>query len=222
MKKAPALQTVRTIAILVALASLGAPASAARTLQQVQTTPVSSTQKPASLIFETASPTARPGVGILGGTASQLPTLHACPTETGFLPLATRTEAGATRCAKTYPRAEMWGAVLIPGYNTDDTRTEAFALEMEPNHQLNGAILSSCYQRISGGNRRRRHGRCHVFDVSWTLPVPEYDYKSMWTLEMIVRAETDTKVVKFGTYWSLWQEPYLLYYVEDVSIANKE
>jgi hypothetical protein len=65
-------------------------------------------------------------------------------------------------------------------------------------------------------------GSAQVFDVSWTLPEPEYDYKGTWTLEMIVRAETDTQVVRFDTCWSLSQEPYLLYWVEDVLIADKD
>jgi hypothetical protein len=39
-------------------------------------------------------------------------------------------------------------AFFSTGYNAKETRTEAFALEMEPNHQTNGAILSSCYQRM--------------------------------------------------------------------------
>ncbi|GAQ89652.1 hypothetical protein KFL_005470040 [Klebsormidium nitens] len=148
MKPAPAQPLA--FALLVALALLGAPAFAARTLHQAPTTP-----KPA-LVFETASPSTRPGVQILGGLIGgpwedpRIPhhDYHTCPVDTGFLPWGTLPD-GTGQCGKTYPVAEINGDVLS-GDESGEPITEVFTLRTDTNGAQNGADLSNCFGLMEG------------------------------------------------------------------------
>ncbi|GAQ87583.1 hypothetical protein KFL_003620140 [Klebsormidium nitens] len=137
-------------AALVALASLGAPASATRTLQESQPVLIP-TPKPTQ-ISGTASPIIRPSVPILvpdSTPASGNP--HECPQDTGYVFWGVSQE-GRGQCGKAYLSAEVKGDLiggLDHGILIGEARTtEVFTLEVDSNNHQNGAILWDCHKNV--------------------------------------------------------------------------